>query len=267
MKKWCFILCCFILSLFVQGQNLVPNGDFYLIKKLPTASNYSIDTVFHYWFSPNGISPLPITSLATDVSFTARPQHPPLNYPQPVVGESYVVFGTWFQTTVNINRRTYLSTRLNETTQQGKWYRVRMNFFNAQGPNSHQFTNNFGFALTDSISENHEAYLNITPEINIDTPVITSNKWFEIDTCFIASKSKRFLTIGNFFNDSNTIINPNSSLPARLGVDDIFLEHLQLALTSGDTVFGCSRSPLVLEATKDCWYKWARKADPQNILH
>ena len=122
-------------------------------------------------------------------------------------------------------------------------------------------------AFTDSLSVNIRELIPATPAFNVDNPVTTPNTWFSVDTCLIANRTADFMTIGNFFDDNNTITNPNSQHSAGFGVDNFFLERLELTLSSGDTVFGCRRDPLVLEATKDCWYKWARKNDPNNILH
>lgn len=255
---------CFSSSLL--GQNLVPNGDF---SQMVDPSDFNMGILhkcFNYWFSPSedGRFPGAISYKINELGYSGVPNTPPMFYPSPTVDSSYCTLTSWGQLTMGENNRSYLSTRLIEKVNKGKYYRFSMDFYFIK--HDPQFSNNLGMAFTDSLSTPPRGLISVPVEFNIDTPVTTGFTWFSVDTCLIATRSADFMTIGNFFSDSNTIVNPNSQNPAGFAVDNIFLEHLQLTLNTGDTVFGCSHEPLILEATKDCWYKWARKDFPHVIL-
>jgi gliding motility-associated-like protein len=272
MKSLRILLLCVAFTFPVAGQNLVPNGDFSQMIEPPDFQVGILHKCFESWFAPTkeGHFSGVISYRINELGYTGVPNTPPRFYISPSVDSSYCTFLAFDDLSVNggENSRSYLSTRLLETVHAGLYYRFSMDFHLLRSPHAtqDQYSNNIGMAFTDSLSKKHWELISVPTAFNVDTPVMTPNTWFSVDTCLIASRSADFMTIGNFFNDSNTIVNTNSSLSAAFAVDNIFLEHLQLTLNTGDTVFGCSHEPLILEATKDCWYKWARKDFPNVIL-
>lgn len=255
----------------VRSQNLVPDPDFSSLRQLPRSDSYFIDTILNHWFAPNGFTPLLVSSLNMPLGYYGVVNSYPYYYLPPTTGVSYLTLSLYFQNNLGIydSPRSYASTRLIANINPGDLVHLKLDFYNYRGRGnmSQQYSNNLGFVISDSLSTPLGEYIPLTPDYNIDTVLQPYYQWFSIDTCVIALRGGQFLTIGNFFSNANTLADHNTIYAAEAGIDNIYLARMQLALASGDTVYGCSNEPLVLEATNDCDYRWALKSNPTNILH
>lgn len=261
----------FLTQNFVRGQNLVPDSDFSQVKQLPTSTSYHINDLLHKWFAPNNATPLFVTSLSVPIDYHARPNWPPNNYLPPFVGASYlqIVLFSLDNLGIRQNPRVYASSPLLQPIQEGDWVHFKMNYYAhpGRGTLSNQYSNNLGIVISDSLHFTHREYINLVPDYNIDTVLSPTYIWQEIDTCVIAVRGGQYVTIGNFFPNSQTIADHSTIYSLQVGIDNIFVGRMELKLVNGDTVYGCSNEPITLEATNDCDYKWALKSNPQNILH
>ena len=254
----------------VRSQNLVPDPGFTQVKNLQT-TDFSINNLMSHWFSPNILSPGFITTLQMPLGYGGIANTPPSHYIPPFVGHSYLLLGMYSQDNNQrfLSPRSYASTRLNSSLSKGDLFHLKLNFHahSGRGTLSNQFANNLGFVISDSLFYPNGENINLVPDYNIDTVLQPYYQWFSVDTCVIALRGGQFLTIGNFFSNANTIADHSTIYGAQAGIDNIYLARMQLALASGDTVYGCSNEPLVLEATNDCDYQWALKSHPTHILH
>ena len=266
-----FFLGAILFAITIRGQNLVPDPNFSNYIGPPNLTNYKIEDILKYWFSPNGGAPAFITTLQMPLGYNGLINTTPQYYLQPVSGHSYLMLTLFFVDNLGIrnNVRSYASVKLSNPIPKDGWFRLKMNYHSmpGRGTLSDQWSNNLGVVISDSLGYTHGEYINLKPDYNIDTVLRPAYQWLEIDTCVIAVRGGQFLSIGNFFTNSQTITNPNTHYPLQVGIDNISIERMQLTLSNGDTVYGCSNEPLTLEASNDCDYKWALKSNPQNILH
>lgn len=266
------VVCAIFLVFSIRGQNLVPDPFFSEVKQFPNGNN-SMTEVLKHWFKPTNPSPAFITTLPAPLGFTGIPNSPPLYYLMPFSGSSYISVSIyWPDDPVNpYHPRSYASTKLSDSLFAGDLIKLKSNYYSnprrGNGVLPLQYSNNLGFVISDSLHGTTDGFINIVPDYNIDTVLQPHFEWLEIDTCVVLVRGGQYLTIGNFFDNNNTIYDSNRISPLPVCIDNISIERMQLTLTNGDTVYGCSNEPLTLEASNDCDYKWSLKSNPQNILH
>lgn len=108
-----------------------------------------------------------------------------------------------------INYREYLQTQLVTPLQPNQLYRISFKYALAQ--HSTFVSNKLGIAFTDKPITQKDGVLPIKPAVIIDTAVLycTPGIWVEFADTFRTQGGEFFMTIGNFFPDSQSTYFPN----------------------------------------------------------
>jgi hypothetical protein len=207
MKKL-FITICFLSSQFVYSQiNLVPNSSFEDTVEYSLSSNLLEDFI-EDWRGGLGYFNINHTSW-----FGSVPANQAGNqYPR--TGDAYC--GIYSNLKYTIPIRQYIQTKLKQQLLVNKKYRVA--FYVSLGDAYHANTNSIGaYFSADSFFVsygNFTGLMNYTPQIQNDVHNDLSSKinWTLVCDTFIATGNERYITIGNFYNDSLSNITPLDSV-------------------------------------------------------
>jgi hypothetical protein len=130
---------------------------------------------------------------------------------QPYTGNAYCGIYTYLKNSYPI--RQYIQTRLIDTLSQGKKYRVA--FYVSLSDYMHAFNNSIGaYFDTDSLYSFNNFIIAATPQIinNPQNELNNKSDWTFICDTFVASGGESWITIGNFLNDSLSLITPLDSV-------------------------------------------------------
>jgi hypothetical protein len=205
MKKFIFsFLLCFALS-EVNGQvNLVPNPSFEEYSQCPdpTILNPIPNTTLELangWTSPNGFSPdyFNVCSLNNN----SIPDND-FGYQTARTGNAYVGLIDMLE----IDSREYIQSELINELIVGKEYFVK--FYVSLSENCPFASNDIGvyFSNLPITSTNLQVFQYI-PQIanNSETnPLTDIENWSEVSGSFVANGGEKYITIGNFNNDTST---------------------------------------------------------------
>lgn len=168
------------------------------------------------------------------------------------------------------NKRTYLAVPLKaKIPAQSKVY---AEFYIS----AHEFrgkdfyTNNLGMWLSkDSIYDQGNELILVTPHINVDTIMNDTLNWVKVGGSFIAESELGYLAIGNFFSNANTLYymdplsNPNEIRSSWYYIDDVKVRILNPQ--TPDTVQVCKGDMAELIATGEENHQWAFAHSPSQI--
>ena len=238
------LLLCFISLIYpnkVSGQNLVPNPSF----ETGYCGNQFLNS-YCYWFKPKN-------DWGTPDVFENDSNAALNNFPCPRLvgqntwaGNAYTPFGTRFLGMLmyypqggQIDSRENICTRLTDSLVEGKRYKIG---FHAKFANRSQYAiNHFGIKLSSdtlTCSSNHHL-INETPTLESPLSLLDSTNWTTFETEYLATGGEKYLTIGNFYADSNCTIlnnplyNPTDTfcLLSRYGgyyfFDSVFVEEIK----------------------------------------
>ncbi len=203
MNKIYYLIVFLFFCRISYSQNLVPNGSFELYSSCP--SGYSQIDSCNFWTAPNissSISSDYFNSCALVNSISVPMNN--LGYQQPHSGQAYsgIILGYGFQ--VLTLYREYIEVPLLTPLIANTCYHFEM--FVSLGFCRYT-TNEIGAYLSDSaiIGVTNYDPLPFVPQINnpIGNSFDTLN-WTLVSGVFTASGGEKYLTIGNFKNDSNT---------------------------------------------------------------
>ncbi len=123
-------------------------------------------------------------------------------------GEGYAGFICFWPSISNY--REYPMVQLTAPLIAGEWYYV--SFFISVADSGCGVENVGAHFSTSSIYQSQFTTLNVTPQIENTTGMITDNiGWVFIGGCFQAAGGEQFMTIGNFYNDNETPLDPDCS--------------------------------------------------------
>lgn len=228
MKKIYFILIwLFLDGVALSAQNLVPNPSFENYKNLPCSWTIEPSELSDYvsdWYVPTATS-TDIHSTLADSSCWSNPlgnnsgDGCRIGYQEPHSGNAmagiYTIVNThtWHE---------YLQVKLKKPLVPGQRYCVQM-WVSAADFTSHG-SNNIGMLFTKEPVKGEDIIL-AYPQVNYAEVITDTKGWTLVSGSFIADSSDEYLTIGNFFPDSQTDeleINPNScSNGAYYYIDDV----------------------------------------------
>jgi hypothetical protein len=223
MKKFLtclpFILCLTFLK--SEGQNLVPNPSFE-------------DTVFHNglcigpmnwcinWFNPTATSP-DFYTFNINGSCINSSLNNPSGYQLPRTGFSYVGIYTYAGPT-----REYVAISLDSFLSAGCTYYVQ--FYISQANNFGLGTDRMGCTFVNDTTGffSQTQYLNLTPAIENPSGFILNDtlNWTSINGFYTAQGTEKYLLIGNFYDDLNTLIDTShvaSFYNSYYYVDDVYV--------------------------------------------
>jgi hypothetical protein len=206
-----FILLLFILGLGFTAKtqyNLVPNSGF---EEVPNCgdSTFEIEDA-NFWISPTEFGTPDLLNFCNlnSLEWITTMQ-------LPHSGNSYAGFYTGEQYTdmpLIYDAREYIQTQLLDTLEQNNFYYTT--FFVSLAEFGRYATNNLGVHFSDSAIYRSGigaefTLLNYLPQIlPFDNPVIKDTidtTWFKVEAIYTAHGGEKFITIGNFSGDHETV--------------------------------------------------------------
>lgn len=212
----------------LNGQNLVPNGDFELYSGCPY--DYSQIDSSLFWINPSMVgTPDYYNQCASPVIVGV-----PVNgsgFQQAYSGGAYAGFYVWWDNSTNV--REYIETPLTMPLIANSVYHFEM-FVNL-GNNYQYSTDDIGVYFSDTLVANTGplTILPFTAQVNnVSGNVFDTLNWTLVSGDYTASGGENYIIIGNFKNDSNTtIINYNSG--AIFSLSYVLLDDVSLTNVTG----------------------------------
>ncbi|MBL7883637.1 MAG: T9SS type A sorting domain-containing protein, partial [Bacteroidia bacterium] len=196
-----FVFLFFILN--SKGQNLVPNGNFETYSTCPTAPS-QINLAIP-WYDPTGATSDYFNACATVPSFVSVPNGTLGFWQYARSGNAYS--GFFAMQNDGSNYREYIQTQFIDSLSLGHCYSVT--FYVNLSNLLKKGCNNIGAYISNNpITTSPPNILSYTPQILLagNPPIIDTVNWIKISGIYNAQGGERFITIGNFQDDSNTDI-------------------------------------------------------------
>jgi hypothetical protein len=225
MKKLALIfLLIFNIGNLKAQPNLVPNPSFENYFNL-NANGTSLESFIYNWYGGRGY----FHSLRTNTSGFSIPMND-IGHQFARTGNAYCGIYTYGKYSYPI--RQYIQTKLDSALEGNKKYRVA--FYISLGDTMHAFNNSIGaFFAPDSLLSYNNYIVDASPQIenNNENDLNNKTEWTLVCDTFIAAGGERWLTIGNFLNDSLSAITEidtnicNQPMPYNCGayyyIDDV----------------------------------------------
>ena len=270
MKKTINIILFLLLAntnIFAQ-INLVPNGDFENYSAIPIYPNQSnlaigwnnVNGHYFPWSEPYG-SPDYLNMLVNNLIST-------FGAITPYSGNGQMGLITY--AIPNPPWREYISNQFTKKMVPGHYYTVSFYLSNGTGGNTFQYeygANNFGICFsTNPLHQSTHEVIAVTPQIEIDTIIYFYNNWHHFSFNFIADSSYKYITIGNFKDDANTMVSNYGSIYSIVAyyfIDKIEVTPLFYIL--GDSVI-CKGNSTTLKMYGDSIANWVDSQQPATII-
>ena len=183
--------------------NLVPNNSFEDYFQL-NVNSYNLQDFIYYWSFGRGYFNVNRTG---DFSIPANI----MGRQYPHTGNAYCGIYTYLKNSYPI--RQYIRTKLLQTLQINKKYKV--SFYVSLSDTMHAFNNSIGgyFGIDSSYVINNYVF-DVIPQIqnNVQNDLSSKTSWTLVCDTFVANGTERWITIGNFYNDSLSSITPLDSV-------------------------------------------------------
>jgi len=306
MRSYTFILL-FFLALRCIGQNLVPDPGFNIrttidscyspldtgISNANLLSFYRTPKILHHWSSPTYATSGIINSSCSGAFINLNPQTPlsgnNIGYIRIYNYANNPAFPSTFA-----NSRSYLQTELKDSLKKGVSY--HLSFYVSYTLYTQNTSPYKEYATSSSIGahfsnqritkfnvqpRDDSTVLNYTPHIvnHPDSFSTDTSKWYEICGTYIAKGGEKWLTLGNFYDDANTLLNtfrqaqPNSAIhvTSHYYVDSVTVEEIKLieAETNSRDTLICSNQVIVdtLRAKKGAIsYLWNDSSTADTLI-
>lgn len=233
MKKIILLVVFYSLLSTINAQNLVPNGDFETYSSCPNGPAQT--NLATPWYDPTGATSDYFNACANQ-SMVGVPAQGIYLFQPSRSGEGYA--GFYALQPFGTNYREYLQIKLTDSLKNNNCYRVC--FYINLANYSRYATNNVGAYLsTNAITVSSPNPYNINPHIlSLGNPVINDTiNWIKIEGNYQANGGENYLTIGNFYNDTNSIYQIEdttnfSSSSAYYYIDDVSVINCNDTLSS-----------------------------------
>jgi gliding motility-associated-like protein len=237
-NKGALIIIGYSLSIvFAYAQNLVVNGSFEQAVKDPCRyifdpTKETLRDYFANWTTPTGGTADPW--FYNDALLKDCTQNLKEFSVQPHSGKRCAGIYTSANKSRSPTReptyREYLQTRLKQPLQIGKLYSVELYY--RRNPYSGTHANNLGFYFSVNPITQPNTFISnlaVTPQINQSQLLTGDTSWVKLSGCFTAEDAFEYVTIGNFYDDSQTLLQI-APLPNRDGypyylIDDVTVEE------------------------------------------
>jgi len=227
MKKFIIYLCLFS-AIKADSQNLVLNPSFEDTILCPT-------TIFpmqcKYWYRATMGSPDYFSEQPNIFCGTSYVPQSGVGYQYARTGIAYVGLATLMQP-LNpnyLNRREYIGGELSDTLKQGHEYCV--SFYVSVAEELKYVTDGIGLYLSVDSAVDYTININLSFIPQIENPsgniIYDTLNWVQISGTYIANGGEKYLTIGNFKDNANTMIDsinnsvPQSQYESYLFIDDV----------------------------------------------
>jgi hypothetical protein len=241
IKKLQIFLLFFIVSIhFCNAQfNLVNNPSFEQYSICPNSQNGLVNPTF--WYQPSNQAGVYSNACSNDTCFKV-PYNCVKSYNyQPARSGQALVYLDYKN---SFNERTYLQSQLIDTLKTGSCYYV--SFFVNLPSTLRYACNNNGLLFTNTpvyVDTNSYSYgvLPAIPQVlSFGNPIVTDTSgWQKISSIYVAQGGEKFITIGNFKYDSQTVfksVNYTGFFSAGYMIDDVSvipLDSLPLKADAG----------------------------------
>ena len=227
MKKSTICLCLF-LSLKVSAQNLVLNPSFEDTITCPIGT-WAMQC--RYWYSASVGSPDYFSEQPDIFCSTSYVPQNQVGFQYARTGIAYVGLGPFVSTTFPsfANRREYIGGGLSDTLKHGHEYCV--SFYVSVAEEFKYVVDGIGLYLSvdSAVDYTINTNLSFVPQIsNLAGNIIYDTlNWVQISGTYIANGGEKYLTIGNFKDNANTMIDsinnsvPQSQYESYLFIDDV----------------------------------------------
>ncbi len=227
MKK--FIVClCLISSVKATSQNLVLNPSFEDTITCPIGT-WAMQC--RYWYSASGGSPDYFSEQPDIFCGTSYVPQSGGGYQYARTGIAYVGLGVYTKhvSQNHINRREYVGGELSDTLKQGHEYCV--SFYVSVAEEFKYVVDGIGLYLSVDSAVDYTINTNLSFMPQISNPagniIYDTLNWVQISGTYIANGGEKYLTIGNFKDNANTMIDsinnsvPQSQYESYLFIDDV----------------------------------------------
>ncbi len=215
MKSFIFFSLLF-LSQFIRGQNLVMNPSFE--DTIPCNQvNYPPSFSCYPWFLATSANVDYFSETNQCWSYSAPESVFGFQYAR--TGVAYCGLGVYENLPQFYNYREYLEGVLVDTLKAGHIYCV--SFYVVNGNFNRYYSASIGvYFSTDSVYDQSTIYnLSYVPQIiNSNGIIYDTLNWVQVSGTFVAVGGEKFITIGNFYDDNNTIL--DSSI---IGINQTYL--------------------------------------------
>ena len=263
MKKAIIIILLYLLtSTNISAQvNLVPNGDFEIYSSLPDGPMELNRAVG--WNNVNG---------NYQVAGYGSPDYYYLGgfgavgTITPYSGNGQVGLALYCAPD---NFREYISTQLISHLDSGRNYFFSYYLYhNTVGDQNNggcsKSCSNMGVYFSNNhLSQSFSEPITVIPQIEIDTIINYTNNWEKYTFTFTSTDSFKYITIGNFRDNLNTLISVSGNTCAYYWLDKIEL-HPNFSI-KGDT-FICKGNTDTLKAFGNTTVRWADSLSPNIII-
>ena len=227
MKKSTICLCLF-LSLKVSAQNLVLNPSFEDTITCPIGT-WAMQC--RYWYSASVGSPDYFSEQPDIFCSTSYVPQNQVGFQYARTGVAYVGIGVFTEhiTPNHINRREYVGGELSDTLKQGHEYCV--SFYVSVAEEFKYVVDGIGLYLSVDSAVDYTINTNLSFVPQIENPsgniIYDTLNWVQISGTYIANGGEKYLTIGNFKDNANTMIDsinnsvPQSQYESYLFIDDV----------------------------------------------
>ena len=241
MKKQLISVPLFLLLMVIaNAQNLVPNPSFenYFNSFCGIMQPADFNLTIMDWKNPTNAS---TSAYFTNIDSSCYNFQPDSQYPGPIgikgtqlPRTGNVFAGIWVYTIDGLNQRQYLQVELDEPLETGKTYAV--SYYVSLADFIESSINSLGVHFsTMPVQSSGDTLLDVVPQL-VDTNFVEEIiDWVLVSDTITADENYRFLTIGNFNNDSTTMTQANPSAsnePGTYGayyfVDDVSVSEIVL---------------------------------------
>lgn len=203
----------YLLILLLAGQlytghtqNLVPNYSFETFTTCPTAYE-GLCFLFAPSWSCATLGSADLFNSCGNPSMAGVPDNA-IGSQLANTGEGYAGFICFWPSISNY--REYPTVQLTSPLIAGEWYYV--SFFISVADSGCGVENVGAHFSTSPVFQSNFTTLNLTPQVENTTGMISDNQgWVFIGGCFQAAGGEQYMTIGNFYNDNETPLDPDCS--------------------------------------------------------
>jgi len=220
-----FVCLFLIFSFQAKSQNLVLNPSFEDTIACPTTT--AIPMQCEYWYTANIGSPDYFSEQPDIFCGTSPVPLSNVGYQYARTGVAYVGLAPFFTTIFPsyVDRREYIGGILSDTLKQGHEYCV--SFYVSVADEMKYVIDGMGLYLSVDSAVDYTINTNLSFMPQIENPagniIYDTLNWVQISGTYVATGGEKYLTIGNFKDDANTMIDSTSSTgnSAYYFIDDV----------------------------------------------
>ncbi|MCA1761422.1 MAG: T9SS type A sorting domain-containing protein [Cryomorphaceae bacterium] len=228
-KLWFFVLGMAGFSVIASGQNLVPNGSFEEGINCPTqVGNVTLECADWYasLLSDPSSEPTPDWfHTCSDVDLLSPPEVV-FGFQEPSDGQGYIGLIGYASGISNSNYREIVAVELTEPMVINNEYLITFDVSSIAPVGTSIFSNKFGFNFATHPFYELENFPINTSHYYLEE--IIGNEWVQVAQTFIADSTYSYLHLGNFFDDENTQLDPNTADNTRsyYAIDNVSIEQI-----------------------------------------